>query len=99
MIALSQLNRDVEKRAIKRPQLADLRDSGAIEQDADAVLFMWPVREFQSDGRKIVGLGVDKNRQGPSGVEFGLDFHGDTQRWGESTADIRPPARTGRDDL
>ena len=99
VIALSQLNRDVEKRASKRPNLSDLRDSGAIEQDADVVMFLWPVREFDSEGRRIIGLGIDKNRQGRLG-EVGLDFFGDTQRWGESTADIRPPtARSARDDL
>ena len=100
VIALSQLNRDVEKRANKRPMLSDLRDSGAIEQDADVVMFVWPVREFEGEGRRILGLGIDKNRQGRLG-EVGLDFYGDTQRWGESTADIRPPvqARGQRDDL
>lgn len=100
VIALAQLNRDVEKRAIKRPGLSDLRDSGAIEQDADVVMFLWPVRELKSEGRRIIGLGIDKNRQGRLG-EVGLDFHGDTQRWGESTADIRPTVqpRSMRDDL
>jgi replicative DNA helicase len=89
VIALSQLNRDVEKRAVKCPNLADLRDSGAIEQDADVVMFLWPVREFETEGRRIVGLGIGKNRQGRLG-EVGLDFYGDTQSWSESTADIRP---------
>lgn len=92
VIALSQLNRDVEKRAYKRPTLSDLRDSGAIEQDADVVLFLWSVHHSEAEGRRIVGLGVDKNRQGRLG-ELGLDFCGDTQRWGESTADIRSIAR------
>jgi replicative DNA helicase len=89
IIALSQLNRDVEKRANKRPSLSDLRDSGAIEQDADVVMFLWPVRDFPSEGRRIVGLGVDKNRQGRLG-QVGLDFYGDVQRWTQSTADINP---------
>ncbi|OYT99324.1 MAG: replicative DNA helicase [Burkholderiales bacterium PBB1] len=89
VIALSQLNREVEKRLNKRPNLSDLRDSGAIEQDADVVMFLWPVREFEGEGRRIVGLGIDKNRQGRLG-EIALDFHGDTQRWAESTADLRP---------
>lgn len=95
ILALSQLNRDVETRSGGgRPKLSDLRDSGAIEQDADVVMFLWPVREF--DSHRIVGLGLDKNRQGRCG-EFGLDFHGATQRWTESTADITPPARgTGK---
>lgn len=100
VVALSQLNRDVEKRGNKRPGLSDLRDSGAIEQDADVVMFLWPVRDFtDTEGRKILGLGVDKNRQGRLG-EIGLDFYGDTQRWEQSTADIRPvaPSRgTGAD--
>ena len=96
VIALSQLNRDVEKRPGKRPGLSDLRDSGAIEQDADVVLFLWPVRVLEYEGRKILGLGIDKNRQGRLG-DIGLDFYGDTQRWEQSTADIRPePIARGR---
>jgi replicative DNA helicase len=101
VIALSQLNRDVEKRSNKRPQLSDLRDSGGIEQDADVVLFLWTVRAFEAEGRQIVGLGVDKNRQGTLG-DSGLDFYGDTQRWKGSTADIRSIARpqsNAKDDL
>lgn len=95
VIALSQLNRAVELRANKRPQLSDLRDSGGIEQDADAVMFMWPVREFASEGRKIVGLAVEANRQGPTGA-FALDFYGAHQRWAESTASLDPPTPTER---
>jgi replicative DNA helicase len=100
VLVLSQLNREVEKRANKRPNLSDLRDSGAIEQDADVVMFLWPVREFEGEGRRILGLDVAKNRQGKKG-EFGLDFFGAFQRWRESTADIRPQAipRGARDDL
>jgi replicative DNA helicase len=100
VIALSQLNREVEKRPNKRPNLADLRDSGSIEQDADVVAFLWPVRDFPADGRKLIGLAVEKNRSGRTG-QIGLDFHGATHRWSESTADINPPLapRTSRDDL
>lgn len=95
VIALSQLNRAVEKRSGARPNLSDLRDSGSIEQDADVVLFLWPVRELKGDEpRQIVGLAVDKNRQGPRG-KFGLDFRGRVQHWGESTADIDPPKTSG----
>lgn len=96
IVGISQLNRDVEKRVSKRPMLSDLRDSGAIEQDADVVFFLWPVRDVEDEGRRIVGLGVDKNRQGRTG-EIALDFHGDTQQWDESTADIWPKQARGQD--
>lgn len=59
MIALSQLNRDVEKRSDKEPGLSDLRESGAIEQDADAVLFIWDPEEPK--------LKIGKNRRGKIG--------------------------------
>lgn len=102
VLALSQLNRQVESRGEnKRPRLSDLRDSGAVEQDADVVMFLWPVRDFtETEGRKILGLAVDKNRQGRLG-EIGLDFFGDTQSWSQSTADIRytPSARNTGGDL
>lgn len=81
VIALSQLNRQIENRANKRPTLADLRDSGAIEQDADVVIFLWPVRDL-SDGRTLVGLSVEKNRHGKRG-DVALRFDGSTQRWEE----------------
>ncbi len=87
VIALSQLNRDVEKRASKRPQLSDLRDSGAIEQDADAVIFLWPVRDQDAEGHRLIGLAVEANRQGRCGV-VALDFNGRTQNWGESTESV-----------
>jgi replicative DNA helicase len=102
VLALSQLNRQVESRGEnKRPRLSDLRDSGAVEQDADVVMFLWPVRDFtDTEGRKILGLGVDKNRAGRLG-EIGLDFYGDTQNWSQSTADIRlsPVSRASGGDL
>lgn len=94
VIALSQLSRKVEERASKRPNMADLRDSGAIEQDADVIMFLWPVREFKESNRKIVGLAIDKNRAGVTG-EQAFEFYGAHQRWAESDADIHPPAKAG----
>lgn len=90
VIALSQLNRQVEQRTSKRPMLSDLRDSGSIEQDADAVMFLWPVREFPG-GEKLVGLGIDKNRQGRTG-EIALHFDGAMQTWGESIEQLHESA-------
>jgi replicative DNA helicase len=87
IIVLSQLNREVEKRQGKKPQLSDLRDSGSIEQDADGVFLLWPVREFEGGG-KLVGLHLAKNRGGPTGGDIALDFRGATQRWAQSTEAI-----------
>ena len=65
VIAVSQLNRSPEARADREPQLADLRESGAIEQDADMVIFIY---EDPSDvlSKGIVKLKIAKNRNGPT---------------------------------
>jgi replicative DNA helicase len=76
IIALSQLNRSVEMRGgTKRPLLSDLRESGAIEQDADMVVFIhrqekFGITEFLEDGSSTKGIAeiiVAKNRNGPVG--------------------------------
>ena len=69
IIALSQLSRENEKRPDKRPQLSDLRDSGAIEQDADLVMFLYRDEFYDSDtDRKgISDILVRKNRNGETG--------------------------------
>lgn len=83
VIALSQLNREVEKRVGGRPHLSDLRSSGDIEQDADAVIFLWREGEPQEDEPQQIGCGIEKNRQGMRG-ELMLAFDGKHQKWGES---------------
>jgi replicative DNA helicase len=102
VIALSQLNREVEKRPGKRPQLSDLRDSGSIEQDADAVMFLWTAREPPNESRRVVGLAVEANRQGAQGT-LALDFWGNRQRWAQgNAADMATPpprSRAAPDDL
>lgn len=68
VICLSQLSRGVESREDKRPRLSDLRDSGAIEQDADSVLFLYRDDYYNPDmsdgGPSVVELSVAKNRHG-----------------------------------
>lgn len=65
VILISQLNRGLEHRANGEPMLSDLRDSGAIEQDADGVLMLWVP---QQDQRSNVSLKVAKNRHGGTGI-------------------------------
>jgi replicative DNA helicase len=62
VLAVSQLSRAVEQRGKKKPQLADLRESGAIEQDADVVMFLW--RPDEEDLENLI-LEVAKHRNGP----------------------------------
>ncbi|MFH0802267.1 MAG: replicative DNA helicase [bacterium] len=66
VIAISQLSREVEKRTRKRPQLSDLRESGAIEQEADMVIFIY--REEENEDDRDVFIEIAKHRNGPTGT-------------------------------
>ena len=70
VICLSQLSRANEKREDKRPMLSDLRDSGAIEQDADIVMFLYREDYYnrdESENRNVAECIVAKNRHGETG--------------------------------
>jgi replicative DNA helicase len=89
VLALSQLNR----RAVERgePDLSDLRDSGAVEQDADTVMLLHPLQELEGGRWLVVGI-LAKNRQGRRG-RLALEFNGAVQRWSESDADVSRQAK------
>ena len=86
IIALSQINRSAEKEE-RKPRMSDLRESGAIEQDADVILFLWredyqkgePSEQPQSEGR-AVELIIAKQRNGPTGT-VGLLFFPEFMRF------------------
>jgi replicative DNA helicase len=93
IVTLSQLNREVEKRPGGRPIMADLKESGAIEEDADIVGLMW--KHSVGEEHNVVGLELAKNRQGRTG-QLALHFQGSMQRWGQSTESLdRKPEKSG----
>jgi replicative DNA helicase len=83
IIALSQLSRSVEARQNKRPMLSDLRESGAIEQDADMVMFLYRHEYYEPDDTEHRGeceVIIAKQRNGPVGM-VKLLFHGATTKF------------------
>jgi replicative DNA helicase len=91
VVLLSQLNRDLEKRADRRPTLADLRDSGRLEEHADVVLFVYrnEVYNLGSPDRGTAEVIVAKNRHGPTGT-VRLAFLADQARFADLSS--RDPA-------
>ena len=76
IIVLSQLSRAPESRAEHKPQLSDLRESGALEQDADVVLFIYREEQYNKtpENENLAELIVAKQRNGPSGNSINLAF-------------------------
>ena len=112
VLALSQLSRAVENRSPAIPKLADLRESGSIEQDADVVMFIYRRAKDKTRGdcpeeeRHLAEIHVDKHRNGPTGVvrlffdENKVSFKNlDTEREGQSQNIAPPPANHGEIDL
>ena len=79
VIALSQLSRSVESRSPQIPQLADLRESGSIEQDADVVAFLYREEYYnpETDRKNIMDVLIKKHRHGPTG---GVELYFDRDR-------------------
>lgn len=87
ILALSQLSRNVEMRAEKKPQLSDLRESGSLEQDADIVMFLYRDEYYNRDDaekQNIAELIFAKNRNGPT-TSINLQFDKNIMRFGDLT--------------
>lgn len=88
LLAASQLSRSVESRSPQIPQLADLRESGSIEQDADVVAFIYREEYYnpETDRKKIADIFIKKHRNGPTG---GVELYFDNEKQRFRSLDTR----------
>lgn len=92
VIALSQLSRSVESRSPQIPQLADLRESGSIEQDADVVAFIYREDYYnpETERKNITDIFIKKHRNGPTG---GVELYFDREKQRFKSLSKRAPSR------
>ncbi|ALD93484.1 replicative DNA helicase [Cupriavidus gilardii CR3] len=105
VLALAQLNRDLERRADKRPTMADLRDSGEIEQDADIICFLYRDEVYDPDSmaKGVCEVLIEKQRQGETGM-VPLAYRGEFVLFSDLAYGFRMPepkrqGRKFRDDM